>query len=281
MNQAYPILEIGSGSYKLLLEGVFSERFQSSLGKGLKDHKLHPDSVNIALSNFQNQIIPYLAKYNIKPEDLLVFATAAIREAMKDPEQSGQKFIDKLKNFGIKDVKVFSENEECIYAAKAVYEELKDEYQNFLMLDTGGASHQLVEFKNGEIALKKSFPIGSHTDFSKVSLPNFLQYGFTKRLPIVLIGTAGLIVNHIPNIDRTKLKQIIETIEPLDIPGRREFLKLMVPDQSIHKLFVDFRLEILPKAFRIMLNCVNNIESPEFLFSAKQAINYISRHGFQ
>lgn len=280
MTKFNPVLEIGSGSYKLLLEGVFSERFQSSLGKGLKDHKLHPESVKIALDNFQNQIIPYLAKYNLKPQDLSVFATAAIREAMKDKEKSGQKFIDKLKEFGIKEVKVFTEDEECIYAAKAVYEELKDRYQNFLMIDTGGASHQLVEFKNGEIVLKKSFPIGSHSDFSKIVLPNFLQYGFTKRLPIVLIGTAGLIINHIPNIDRAKLKQVLEIIEPMNIHERRDFLKLMIPDQSIHKLFVDFRLEILPKAFRIMLNCVNNIESPEFLFSARQAINYVSIHGF-
>ena len=49
------ILEIGSGSFKLHLEDVFSKRFQSSLGKDLgANGELAEKSVEIALDSLHN-----------------------------------------------------------------------------------------------------------------------------------------------------------------------------------------------------------------------------------
>ena len=90
----HTVLEIGSGSYKLHLESKFNKKFQSSLGKGLENSKLAPESVAIALNSFDTEIKkPFLAENNIKVEDLLCFATAAVRMAMNDSEKSGENFI--------------------------------------------------------------------------------------------------------------------------------------------------------------------------------------------
>ena len=280
MNKPYTVLEIGSGSFKLHQEGLFSTRLQSSLGKGLEHHHLNAASVRIALESITNQVLPFLSEHGIEPSKVLVFATAAIREAMKDPRDSGKKFIKKLNQYGFKDIKIFSEDEECIYAAMAVYEDLKDQYQDFLMLDTGGASHQLVEFKQCKIIKKKSFPIGSHNDLNQVTLPKFSKLGYSLRLPLVLIGTSGTILSKVPIINRNVLGEMIKTLEPLDIEGRRKFMKIMAPDPSVHPLFVDFRLEILPNAFRIILNCAEDLQCHKFFHTSEQAMNYVSKHGF-
>ena len=276
----YTVLEIGSGSYKLHKEGAFSLRFQSSLGKGLRKSHLAKESVKIAVTSLREEIIPFLSKHNIEPAELLVFATAAIREAMKDPRGSGESFLKKLRGFGFQDIRVFSEDEECCYAAMAVYEDLKDKYQDFLLLDTGGASHQLVEISAGEIVRHKSFPIGSHADFTKVKLPKYLVYNYSFDKPLALIGTSALILRAIPNICRSTLTQIVAELEPMDVSARRDFLKLLIPDETVHELFVDFRLAIINNAFKIILNCVTELRCPELVYAPGQSMNYISENGF-
>ena len=73
----HTVLEIGSGSYKLHLESKFNKKFQSSLGKGLENSKLAPESVAIALNSFDTEIKPFLAENNIKVEDLLCFCDSS------------------------------------------------------------------------------------------------------------------------------------------------------------------------------------------------------------
>ncbi len=280
MSKYFTVLEIGSGSFKLHHEGLFSTRFQSSLGKGLKNNHLHPDSVKIAMKSLTDQVLPFLKEHEINPSSVLVFATAAIREAMKDPKNSAKNFLQELQSYGFPQAKVFTETDECDYAALAVYEDLKDEYQDFLMLDTGGASHQLVEFSNGKIIKKNSFPIGSHSAVSEIELPRFSKLGYSLRLPLALIGTSGIIVTQVPIINRNVLAEMIKTLDPLDLTGRKEFMQIMVPDTSLHHLFVDFRLEVLPNAFRIIHNCAEELQCHKFLYANQQAMNYVSKYGF-
>jgi len=276
---SYTILEIGSGSYKLHRNGSFSRRFESSLGKDLEGNKLSSQSIELALNNLKKQIIPFLQEHGINLKDVIVFATAAIRKSLSDPYGSGQFFINEVIKLGFKEVKVFSESEECDYAAYAVYQELQDLYNSFLMLDTGGASHQLVEFKDGHIINKRSVPLGSHSSFDQSTLPDFKESGFNTRLPLVVIGTSGIILTHINNLSINNLEEIINALEKQSLEERRKFLKMMVADEEIHELFIDFRLAILPKAFKLIHNCANNLQVERFIFCSNQAMNYISENG--
>lgn len=276
----FTVLEIGSGSFKLHKENAFSLRFESSLGKGLKKSRLSPESLEISRNSLENKILPFLKEQLTDPADVLVFATSAVRQAMKDPNGSGQYFIDMVKSYGFKDVKVFSEAQECEYAAWAVLQEIGDLHDEFQMLDTGGASHQLVEFKDQQIVKMKSFPIGSHSKLDKVNLPDFSEIGFSKSLPIAIIGTTGYILNHVFNVNRNTIKEMIKTMSSQTIPQRREFLELLVEEETIHDLFVDFRLSVMPNALKIIYNCLDSLHSTKYLLSTSQAMNYVSKFGF-
>ncbi len=274
------ILEIGSGSFKLHKEDAFSERFQSSLGKDLgADGALAKESLAIAFDSIRNGIIPFLREKNINPSELLVFATAAIRESMKDPAKSGEKFIADLENLGFKDIKVFSGDEESKYGAMGVLEEFP-ELLDIAILDTGGASHQLIEVKNRELVKMVSKPIGSHSDLSKLEMPDFLAEGFSKQEKLILIGTSGKILTAIPGMNYKELATIRNFLVPLTIEERRAYLKTLIPDETIYEMFVDYRLQIMPNAFALISHCAKNIGARVFYGSGKAAKNYISKYGF-
>ena len=276
--EPFTVLEMGSGSFKLHKNHSFSTRFQSSLGKGLKGSKLDTESVRIALDSIEKQIIPFLQEHEIKTNDVLVFATAAVRRAVRDKFGSGKEFIENVLKMGFSHVKVFSEDEECNYAAWAVLEEMRDLHSDFLMLDTGGASHQLVEFKDGKILQKTSVPIGSHSKIE--NLPDFEERGFTRTLPLVVIGTTGLIINNITNLSRNTLREVAETLQDQSIEERRIFLEAMIENQGVYHLFVDFRLAVLPNAFKIVYNCAENLKIKLFLDCSNQAMDFVSKYGF-
>lgn len=276
----YTVLEIGSGSFKLHRNGSFSTRYQSSLGKNLINSHLDSSSVAVALESLDKQILPFLKEHEIEPADVKVFATAAVRVAMRDPLESGKKFLEQVELRGFKDPRVFSEDQECSYAAWAVINEIGFTKKNFLVLDTGGASHQLVQVADKKIIRKESFPIGSHSDIANLELPNFLELGFTSGLPLTLLGTSGLILSKIPKINKATIREVFTALEGLDIAGRRNFLSSIIDDKHLYHLFVDYRLQVLPNAFRLIYNCVNNLNVSEFVPSSQQAMHYVSEHGF-
>ncbi|NQY78924.1 MAG: hypothetical protein HRT47_01275 [Candidatus Caenarcaniphilales bacterium] len=281
----HPVLEIGSGSYKLHLKDKFNKKFQSSLGKGLMNNALSPDSVSIALSSFDEQISPFLKEHNIEISSLLCFATAAVRVSMQDPDKSGENFINELKSRGIKEVKVFSEEDECKYAAYAVMASL-DKLKDYSILDSGGASHQLMEIQNSKLQLFNSFKIGSHTDLTKSPLPNFTKHNYISQKNLVILGTTGQILNHAPLIKTSSnlaedLYKLLTKLDSIGIAERKIFLEELVENPEIQKLFVDYRLAILPQAIKIIHNVVAQLKVKEIFNSSDEAIHYVSKHGFK
>ncbi len=281
----HPVLEIGSGSYKLHLKDKFNKKFQSSLGKGLIGNALSSDSVSIALNSFDQQIVPFLKEQNIEISDLLCFATAAVRVSMQDPDKSGESFINELKSRGIKEVKVFSEEDECKYAAYAVMASL-EKLNNYSILDSGGASHQLMEVQDSKLQLFNSFKIGSHTDLTKIPLPNFLDHNYTSQKNLVILGTTGQILNHAPLIKSSKdlgsdLYKLFTKLDSISIAERKIFLEELVENPEIQKLFVEYRLAILPQAIKIIHNVVDQLNVTAIHNSSNEAIHYISKYGFK
>lgn len=259
------VLEIGSGSYKLCKAGVFSEKFESSLGKNLENFHLNSDSVKIALNNLDGKIIPFLKAEQVNPAEVLVFATAALRLSMNDPKKSGELFIQELVKRGFKSVKVFSEEDECLYGAQAVINEVENSIKNlkdFSILDTGGASHQLISVKNLKIENYKSFPIGSHTVFRETDLPDLRSDGFGESDTLIILGTTGQILSAAKNLLKSKdiyhdIKSLNTRLEAASINERKIVLEYIIAEPKIRSLFVDYRLAIIPKAIKIILNVID------------------------
>jgi|LakMenEpi08Jun12_1017391.scaffolds.fasta_scaffold00025_8 hypothetical protein len=286
------VLEIGSGSYKLCKLGAFSEKFESSLGKNLIDltkaKRLNPESIKVAIKNLDEKILPFLKARGVVSPEVLVFATAAIRLSMADPLKSGENFLKELINRGFKNIRVFSEEEECLYGARAVIDEvrtLRPNLKNFLILDTGGASHQLVQVINLEPVKYKSFPIGSHTDLSINSLPDLISEGFSESSNLVILGTTGQILSGADSLSRSRdiysdIQSLNIRLEAASITERKIILEYMVSDPKIKELFVEYRLAILPQAIKIILNVMKQLKSNALLNSKQEAIQFISKVGF-
>lgn len=293
----HTVLEIGSGSYKLHKENEFSERFESSLGKNMQGAKLAASSVQTALENLKQKIIPFLKTKNIALGCVIVFATAAVRKAMQDRGQSGQQFLDQLISLGFKDPRVFSEDDECRYAAYGVIQEMREKYpntKNYCMLDTGGGSHQLVSIddkgqKIPEAIVKmQSIPLGSHSDLSNLATEaNFIEFGFKPYKNLVLIGTTASILSSMHELSQKQLARLVVELEKMNLEQRREHLtkvikaagKSPVETKKLLSLLVDYRLQILPNAFKLILNCARNLGVEKFISCSRQAMNYISCEG--
>jgi hypothetical protein len=206
---------------------------------------------------------------------------------MEDPEASGQKFLDEMAALGFKDIKVFSENDECNYAAYAVISSLPDDHlQRFSILDTGAGSHQLIEVSQKVPCKSKSFPLGSHSDLT--SLPNYIYSGFEAVDDLIILGTTGQILTKLtPVINAedlaTELTKIYQNLEKLTIPVRRTYLDKIIAEDSNHirSLLVDYRLEILPQAIKIIANCIGNLDVKNLSEASQEAIHYVSANGFK
>jgi len=284
----HTVLEIGSGSYKLCKAGVFSEKFESSLGKNLENFHLNSDSVKIALNNLDTKILPFLKAESVNPADVLVFATAALRLSMNDPKKSGEIFIQELLKRGFKSVRVFSEEDECLYGAKAVINEVEASIKNlrdFSILDTGGASHQLISVRNLKIENYKSFPIGSHTAFRETDLPDLSSYGFTASDTLIVLGTTGQILSSAKNLLKSKniyadIKSLNARLEVASINERKIVLEYIIAEPKIRSLFLDYRLAIIPKAIKIILNVISQLNCKQIMNVSQESIQFISKEGF-
>lgn len=291
----HTVLEIGSGSYKLCQLGVFSEKFESSLGKNLIDignsveaKRLNPESVKTAIKSLDEKIIPFLKTRGITNSDVLIFATAAIRLSMRDPLGSGEKFLKELIDRSFKNIRVFSEEEECLYGARAVINEIsssRPNLKNFTILDTGGASHQIIQVIDLEPVKHKSFPIGSHTDLSSLKLPDLSKEGFSESANLVVLGTTGQILSGADSLSRSRdiysdILSLYTRLEAASVTERKIVLEYMVSDPKIRELFVEYRLAILPQAIRIILNTMQQLRCTSILNSKQEAIQFISKIGF-
>jgi exopolyphosphatase/pppGpp-phosphohydrolase len=251
---------------------------------------LAPESVAIAIKSLKEEIIPFLKSQNIATSEVLVFATAAVRKSMNDPNKSGQKFLDSIVALGFKMPKVFSEDDECIHAALGVISGMQitePELKNYSIIDTGGGSHQLIEVHNNKIIKQKSIPLGSHSDLSKLSeQANFIKLGFSKTKALVVIGTSSTILNAMDLENKDHLRRIRDEIRELEVNARREYLTRLInaskdPDKATAiGLLVDYRLMIIDKAFSLILNCADQLEIESFHYSKRQAMHFVSQNGF-
>ena len=203
---------------------------------------------------------------------------------MNDPEKSGENFINELKSRGVKEVKVFSEADECRYAAYAVIASL-NEMENYSILDSGGASHQLMEVNDSKLNNFKSFKIGSHTDLSKNPLPNFTEHGFNKQDSLVILGTTGQVLNHASILKDSKnlsddVFKLYTKLDSIGIAERKVFLEEIIENTEIRKLFVEYRLAILPQAIKIIHNVISQLAVKNIIVSTDEAIQFISKNGF-
>ena len=173
------------------------------------------ESLKTALMQFQNQMDNHnVLKYR-------AIATSAMREA-----ENKQEIVEKLaSSTGIK-VEIISGEEEARLVTRAISQKVNINNGNYLFIDIGGGSIELIAMVNGEMLKKESYVLGmvrvlelqkAHSDPLEKWLPSYIEEqvkGFFDRLPPLLtaVGTGG-------NMDRfIKLKSFVaEKNEGMDL----------------------------------------------------------------
>ena len=152
------IVDIGSNSIRLVVFGgslrapipLFNEKVMAGLGRGVVESgNLAEPDIALALKGLAR----FAALIRLmKPSDLRVVATAAVRDAANGPD-----FLDKVRALGLP-VEVLSGDDEALIAALGVVS--THPQADGLVADLGGGSLELARVKDGVVSDRLSLPLG-------------------------------------------------------------------------------------------------------------------------
>ena len=160
------IIDIGSNSIKLLvaelatdkqsIQTVFTKTIETRISAGIS--QATPVLTEAAiLSGIQTiqKLLDLAADYS--PEHIKLVATSAVRDA-----HNGHDFAKRVKETTDQPVNILSGNEEasCIGRGLAC-DPIVQKFQNFIQIDLGGGSLELIHFASGKIVNALSLKLGA------------------------------------------------------------------------------------------------------------------------
>jgi exopolyphosphatase / guanosine-5'-triphosphate,3'-diphosphate pyrophosphatase len=177
------IIDLGTNTFNLLiaetengkLKILFSDRLPVRLGRGgIKNNIIQPDAFErgIAALEKHNQIIK---KYSV--EEVLGIGTSALRTA-----KNACDFVQTAKNkLGI-EIEIISGDREAELIYKGVLQSIENISGDFLIIDIGGGSNELIIANSKKIIWKKSFKLGIERIISKFELSDPIQHDEIKAI---------------------------------------------------------------------------------------------------
>lgn len=202
---------------------------------------------NEAMSGFSHIMKAY------KVSKFLAYATSAMREA-----ENGKDVIEHIyKNTGI-DIQIITGKEEAEVIFKAGgLDAVMDKGQNYLYVDVGGGSTELILYSNQEKVDSSSFKIGTVrmlqnkvSTEEKNNLKLWLQNIANTYAPINIIASGG----NINKVFKLLSKKEKETISYNDIKTLYNKLKVLSYDQRMEKYKLNtYRADVIIPALKIFL----------------------------
>lgn len=160
------VIDVGSNSIKLLvarratpptpLEAVFAETIETRISAGISDSmpKLNAGAMDAGSASIQ-ELLRLAEKF--EPVAIKLVATSAVRDA-----HNGMDFIDRIKNETGHILQVLDGEAEANYIGRGLAcDPQLQEIDNFLQMDLGGGSLELVRFANNAIQDAISLQLGS------------------------------------------------------------------------------------------------------------------------
>ena len=169
----YAVIDIGSTTIRMAiyqieknsLSLVHKRKYTVGLASYVKDNIMSQEGIDKACE-ILNSFKAFLTSFSIK--NVSAFTTAALRNATNSKEA----VAEIITRTGI-DLHVVSGDEEATYDFVAATHDLS--YKDGFIVDIGGASTELIRFKDNKIEQKTSLPIGSlalHTKYATDFLPS-------------------------------------------------------------------------------------------------------------
>jgi len=152
------IIDIGSNTFNLLVsctkskESIYSKEIHVGIRKGTKQNIIQKKTIKESIVTIQ-KFKKTCKKFNCKK--IHIVATASLRNAINKNE-----FIETCKKETNLIVNVISGDMEAELIFNAILNNIKD-FDDFVIVDIGGASTEFIITKNKKSVFKKSFNFGS------------------------------------------------------------------------------------------------------------------------
>ena len=304
------VIDIGSNTIKLFIAKITDDnniiipietkRRMARLGKNIsKTNKLAEDSKELAIT-FIEEYLNISNSYNISPENILITATAACRNA-----SDGQKFINHIKNkFKLINIKILSGHEEAKYNFFGVLEDIIIEKDLlYCVLDVGGGSFQLsignrdkfitgISIQNGCNSATEQFGLNQKVSLYRLKeaiefFKNIEIKGLTTNINSAkLVGIGGtlkimqLMLNNEYDYTPLTINDLIVTAEHLaskTVKERYEWFQSKYNDENfrIDAGLTINRAEVFLAGLCILIGILEKLSTKEVLLSKTDAKDYI------
>jgi exopolyphosphatase/guanosine-5'-triphosphate,3'-diphosphate pyrophosphatase len=154
-------IDIGSNSIILLiadvengvLKEVLNESRVTGLGKGIDvTGELNPESIKDSLQAL-SEYVEILKKYKVDPKETIVTATEALRSV-----KNKDSFLSSAKGLGLH-INLITAEAEAYYTAKGVSLSPNLLGKDFVIMDIGGASTELIKVHNDPFHIKETISL--------------------------------------------------------------------------------------------------------------------------
>ncbi|MGD9579790.1 MAG: hypothetical protein AB7V50_00315 [Vampirovibrionia bacterium] len=303
------VIDIGSNTIKLFIaelddndriNPVIVKRRMTGLGK-YKNNSSELDEK--AKETVIKNLVKYLKlseKYKISPDNILITATAACRNA-----SDGYDFIQNIQhNYNLKHIKVLTGQEEAKYTYLGVIESIKcNKSYNYSVLDIGGGSFQVsggteTDYKFG-ISIQKGcnpttelFKLNKRVDLKtiKETINYFKELSLdsipSNYQPQKIIGVGGTLkimqimlddINSSKTLNIEEINNLTEWLASRTIKQRYNWFKEKYEDKKFRKnagLTIK-RAEVILAGCCITIGLLNKLNAKEIIISNTDAKDYI------
>lgn len=143
------IAEVNSG----ILKEVLNESRVTGLGRGIDvAGELNPESIKDSLQAL-SEYVEILKKYNVNPKDAVVTATEALRSV-----KNKNSFLEEVAKLGLH-INLITAEAEAYYTAKGVSLSPNIKGSDFMIMDIGGASTELIRVHNDPFHIKETISL--------------------------------------------------------------------------------------------------------------------------
>lgn len=165
MSKPVAVIDVGSNSIKLLIaapgqaqgiESLFTETIETRISEGISRDL--PQLTEEAMEKGLRTIIELVRiAREYEPAELAIVATSAVRDAL-----NGQDFIDMVyEKTGLR-IRVLTGTEEATYIGHGLsFDPQLAGAENFIQMDLGGGSLELIRFNKGKIQQALSLRLGA------------------------------------------------------------------------------------------------------------------------
>ncbi|WP_059378319.1 Ppx/GppA phosphatase family protein [Fructobacillus pseudoficulneus] len=286
------IIDLGSNSARLVIEELRSNRTYDEIYRVKEDTRLSQGMGQelVLQKEPMERTIAVLKRYQEKITEFAVDQTVAITTAAVRSAKNQSAFLQRVREETGINFRVLTGQEEAHYDFLGVRAALPD-VRNGVILDTGGASVELIPFKNGQAQAEVSLPFGAVNLSEKYHLADHIQQDQIatasatiqqsyldldfiqdfQQQPVILLGGANRSLAKM--VERKHLGYRLSNLHGLMMPVvqvRQIFDHIAQMDRASREHLAGLeksRADIIISGLLPVLNLTKVLQAPQVIFS--------------